>query len=403
MTNHALDCFKVMKQLMRSRDLCDVVLLVDGKEFHAHRIIMAGVSPYLRAMFTNGMLESAQKKVEIGGIDAKTMEQLIDFAYTGSIEVNIDNVQQLLSGASMLNITPLRNACSNFLKTQLDSGNCIGIRQFADLYSCVELEVAAREFINQNFLEVMKNEEFLQLTFRKLIEHLKSDKIQVRSEEDIYVAFDTWLYYDYEKRKDYVPEILECIRFPQLSLEFLESKVFASPYIKNNTRCQLILAKVMNERPENLPHHLTRRRALPRSVYAIGGRNSVECQLNTLERYDIYEDEWIIEPSMNSARTAVGAASLNGLLYTVGKKQTNSLHKEGKRAVVFLPPLLSLLRKQLLIVKLTWSALNDLLTVTPTKYTPKKQNNPMSMPFEEKGMLFLSLTLPGNIVMRNSS
>ena len=319
MPNYAFDCFKVMKQLQGEKELCDVILAVDGAEFHAHRIILAGVSPYLRAMFTNGMLESAQKKVEISGIDAKTMELLIEFAYTGTIEVNIENVQQLLAAASMLNITPLRNSCSNFLRAQLDSGNCLGIRQFADLYSCQELESTAQAFVYQNFLDVVKGEEFLQLPCQDFVSLLRSDKVQVRSEEDIYIAFDSWLFYDYQKRKDYVHEILECIRFPQLSLEFLESKVFSSPYIKNNTRCQLFLAKVMNERPEKLPNHLTRRRALPQSVYAIGGRNSVECQLNTLERYDIYEDEWTIEPSMNSARTAVGAACLNGLLYTVGK------------------------------------------------------------------------------------
>ena len=300
MPNYAPDCFRVIRQLQKSKELCDVVLVVGEAEFHAHRIILAGVSPYLRAMFTNGMLESAQKKVEIGGIDAKTMELLLEFAYTGAIEVNIENVQQLLAGASMLNITPLRNACSNFLRGQLDSGNCLGIRGFADLYSCRELESAAQSFIHQNFLEVMKNEEFLQQPSRNLVALLKNDKVQVRSEEDVYLAFDSWLYYDYDERKEFVLDILDCIRFPLLSLEFLESKVFSSPYIKNNTSCQLFLAKVMNERPDKLPKHLTRRRSLPQSVYAIGGRNSVECQLNTLERYDIYQDEWIIFCKRNS-------------------------------------------------------------------------------------------------------
>eukprot|EP00794_Sanderia_malayensis_P011756 gene11756-12975_t len=329
MPNYACECFKVMKQLQEEQKLCDVVLLVDGAEFHAHRIILAGVSPYLRAMFTNGMLESGQKKVEISGIDAKTMALLIEFAYTGFLEVNIENVQQLLAAASMLNINALRNSCSNFLRAQLDSGNCLGIRRFADMYSCSELESTAQGFVYQNFLEVMKGEEFLQMPYRELMSLLKSDKIQVRTEEDIYIAFETWLFHDYTKRVENVHEILDYIRFPQLSLEFLESKVFASPYIKNDTRCQLFLAKVMNERPENLPKHLIRRRALPQSVYAIGGRNSVECQLNTLERYDIYEDQWTIEPSMNSARTAVGAACLDGLLYTVGGEcAVNSPHED---------------------------------------------------------------------------
>ena len=318
MHSYAMECFQRMDELRKARQLCDAVLLVDGSEFYVHRIILSGVSPYLRAMFTNGMLESLQKKVEIRGIDCKTMELLIEFAYTGVIEVTIDNVQQLFAGASMLNIVSLRNACSNFLQTELDSGNCLGIRQFADHYSCSELEVAALRYTCQNFLEVVKGEEFLQLPVRKLVELLKSDKVQVRSEEDIYNAFETWLYYDYDKRKEHVHEMLECIRIPLLSLEFLESRVFPSLYVKSSTKCQLILAKVMNDHAENLPKFLTTCRALPQSLYAVGGRNSIECQLGSLERYDIYQDEWITEPNMKIARTAVGATAYNSLLYTVG-------------------------------------------------------------------------------------
>ena len=312
------DTFSKMNELRKENKLCDVTLKVNKTEFHVHKIVLAGVSPYLRAMFTNGMLESVQEVVTINGIDDCTMEDLVNFSYSGVIEINVDNVQHLLSGSTMLDIDCLRAACSRFLHSQLDSGNCIGIKDFASLYNCKELESYATQCLNQHFLDVIKSDEFLHLKFETLLNLLSSDKIQVRSEEDVYVALENWLHYDYDKRKQYVPELLRCIRVPLLSLEFLQYKVFSAPFIKCNTKCQLILARVMNERPEKLPDYLCTPRALPQSVYIIGGRNSVYRQLNSIERYDYYQNCWHIEKSMNIARTALAAVCFNGYLYAIG-------------------------------------------------------------------------------------
>lgn len=325
----AEESFCTMNELRREEKLCDVVLKVNKMEFHVHKIVLASTSPYLRAMFTNGMLETVQKVIDIHGIDETTMEQLIEFSYTGTLEITVDNVQQLLAGASLLNIETLRTACSRFLQKQLDSANCIGIRDFATIYSCKDLEEIATQYLYQHFLSTINYDEFLQMKYDKVIKLLSSDRIQVRSEEDVYNALENWLYHDFDNRLQFVPEILRCIRVPLLSLEFLQYKVFSASFIKSNTKCQLILARVMNENPEKLPDYLCTPRALPQSIYAMGGRNSMYCQLNTVERYDIYLDEWHEESSMSIARTAVGAASLNGLLYAVaGERAVNEPHDD---------------------------------------------------------------------------
>ena len=214
------------------------------------------------------------------------------FLRSGVIEINVDNVQLLLSGSTMLHIERLRAACSRFLHSQLDSGNCIGIRDFASMYSCEQLESHANQCLNQHFLEVLKCDEFLHLKYEKLHKLLNSDSIQVQSEEDVFIALENWLHYDYEKRKQFLPELLKCVRVPLLSLEFLQFKVFSAPFIKSDTKCQLILARVMNERPESLPEYLCTPRALPQSVYIIGGRNSTYRQLNSIERYDYHQNCW---------------------------------------------------------------------------------------------------------------
>ena len=325
----AEESFCTMNELRKEEKLCDVILKVDKREFYVHKVVLAATSPYLKAMFTNGMLESVQKVIDIHGLDENTMELLIEFSYTGTLEINQENVQKLLAGSSLLNIERLRTACSRFLQKQLDSANCIGIKEFATVYSCKYLEETATQFLYQHFLATINHDEFLQMDYDKVIKLLSSDRIQVRSEEDVYNALENWLYYDFDERLQFVPEILRCIRVPLLSLEFLQYKVFAASFIKSNTKCQLILARVMNENPEKLPNYLCTPRALPQSIYAFGGRNSMYCQLKTVERYDIYLDEWREEGSLNIARTAVGAACLNGILYAVaGEKAVNEPHDD---------------------------------------------------------------------------
>lgn len=128
--NFAVDAFAVMNDLRVMNLLCDVGLKVGKREFRAHRIVLSGISPYLRAMFTNGMLESAKEVIEMHGIDEKIMELLIEYAYCGEVNINVENVQQLLAGSTLLDISSLRAACSRFLENQLDSTNCLGIKEF---------------------------------------------------------------------------------------------------------------------------------------------------------------------------------------------------------------------------------------------------------------------------------
>ncbi len=124
--DHATGAFLVMNELRHNMELCDITVCVEQQEFYAHKIILAGCSPYLKAMFTNGMLESEKSSVTIRDIESDVMKSLLDFMYTGKVEVRVDNVQALLQGASLLNVASLRNICCQFLTLHLESSNCLG-------------------------------------------------------------------------------------------------------------------------------------------------------------------------------------------------------------------------------------------------------------------------------------
>lgn len=54
------------------------------------------------------------------------MEDMVDFFYSGKIEISELNVQDLLHIACLLQVQSVKKACCEFLKRQLSPENCIG-------------------------------------------------------------------------------------------------------------------------------------------------------------------------------------------------------------------------------------------------------------------------------------
>lgn len=107
---------------------CDLFLQVtSGRVFSCHRLVLACVSHYFRAMFKSNMAEATEKNITIRDIEEEAMEKLIQFAYTSRIKLSTENVQSLLYAASILQIETVANACSSFMQSHLHPSNCIEV------------------------------------------------------------------------------------------------------------------------------------------------------------------------------------------------------------------------------------------------------------------------------------
>ncbi|KAK1897771.1 Kelch-like protein 12 [Dissostichus eleginoides] len=172
MTNsHAKSILNAMNALRKSNTLCDITLRVNTADFPAHRIVLAACSDYFCAMFTSE------------GLTASTMEILLDFVYTETVLVTVENVQELLPAACLLQLKGVKRACCDFLEGQLDPTNCLGIRDFAETHNCLDLMQAAELFSQKHFSEVVQHEEFMLLCQAEVEKLIKCDEIQVRKHE----------------------------------------------------------------------------------------------------------------------------------------------------------------------------------------------------------------------------
>ena len=291
MKDHCNDSFVVMNQLRKEGQLCDITFRIATHTFIAHRVVVASVSPYLRAMFTCGMKESSQEVIELRDIEPQAMASLIDYAYTGEVMVTIDNVQDLLPAAGILQLKELKDACCAFLSDHMDTTNCLGIKQFADLHSCPDLVKKANRFIIRKFTEVVKHEEFLQLPHGVLKELLYNDHLHVENEHQVFKAFMAWVNHDLEDRAPNSFELLDAIRIPLLPREFWAEVFEREPLFKCSKECHAFMkGYLMGIKFDDLKLD-----AKPRSpietIYTVGGRNSQRC-LATAERYIPEDDKW---------------------------------------------------------------------------------------------------------------
>ncbi|XP_077984881.1 kelch-like protein 18 [Glandiceps talaboti] len=319
-----LKSLNLMNNLRKSQTLCDVNISVGDQTFATHKIVLAAFSNYFWAMFTGDMAEAKQDTITMKEVDAKAMELLIEYAYTGRVEIRADIVQQLLYAASLLQLSDVQISCSDFLKRQLHPTNCLGIRNIADIHTCTDLVIASERFAQKHFSEVVKEEEFLLLPKTHLIELISSEELNVNCEEEVYTAIMRWAYHDKDKRKDDIADLLQRIRLPLLSPNFLVDTVEAEELIKQDIKCRDLLDEAKNY--HMLPDRkgkFTRDKLKPRKstvglVYCVGGMDTTSQSLNCVERYDFGSGKVSIVASMNTLRSGVGVAVIDGKIYAVG-------------------------------------------------------------------------------------
>jgi hypothetical protein len=93
---HASRTMCKLSSYFRQNILCDVVFVCghgqNQQRIAAHRLIMATLSDYFRAMFESNMLETKQREVNITDIDPDAFEKLVVYAYEGNTIVDCKQI-----------------------------------------------------------------------------------------------------------------------------------------------------------------------------------------------------------------------------------------------------------------------------------------------------------------------
>ena len=329
--NHGLEVLKKLNALRSESCFTDAILCVGQEEYPCHRNVLAVSSPYFKTLFTSDFRESKAARIEFNDVSPWAVRRLIEYAYTGHLEITVENAQEMLAAGSMFQFPDIMMACCQFLAQHLHPSNCLGIEEFAHMHSCDQLEAEAHQFTLDNFSAVVEYEEFLQLSIAHLISYLSSDLIDIRTEETVYEAAFRWLQYDLDKRKQYLFELMAHIRFATINVDYIEECVMANPLIQACTRCLALIQDAKKFHESKTDQHGQRRRSMQAETFTprpstvakevmllVGGLDNISYMMQSTEMYDPIKNKWTPLPDMPQSVSWFSGAALNNNVYISG-------------------------------------------------------------------------------------
>ena len=124
-----------MHKLYKVGSLCDFVVSAGGEKFAVHKNVLASASDYFEAMFLGQMVESTQGHVELKGITERALEILVNFAYTGELMVDLSTIEEVLDGASHIQMPAALKLCEEYLLKIMSYHTCVDIFNWSNLFS----------------------------------------------------------------------------------------------------------------------------------------------------------------------------------------------------------------------------------------------------------------------------
>ncbi|KAL5236034.1 hypothetical protein ACI65C_003444 [Semiaphis heraclei] len=318
-----VEMFDVLQSLRKDEVFCDVKLKTDdGKIINGHKVVLASASEYFHAMFTH-FEEKNQDLVVIKQLDSSTLQFLIDFIYSGEIIVTEENVEFLLAAANLLQFQEVKEACCDFLLAQLCPKNSIGINALADLHSCTKLLTSSKLYIQEHFSKVVEEEEFLSLSLEQVLKWISSDEINVPAEDNVFECVIRWVKHDLGPRKCILPQLMEHVRLPLTTKNYILKNVIEEPLLKDCLKCNNYLIEALHFHMLNSDDRITVKqnsRTKPRKHYVfdkvilvVGGDGC------STEWYDPKISRWNIGPGMITRRDAIGIGVVNdNFVFAVG-------------------------------------------------------------------------------------
>ncbi|CAK9301887.1 unnamed protein product [Gordionus sp. m RMFG-2023] len=231
--------------LYLNEEYSDVVFIVDGTRFHAHKFILASRSEYFRALLYGGMKESLPdcNEIELKDAPNQAFKTLLKYIYTGKMNLTSQKEETLLETLGLANqygFTHLESSISDYLKAILTVKNVCMIFDMANLYRLSSLRETCFQFMDRHSTEILDNKIYLSLSAPAMHDMIRRDSF-CSPEVGIFLAVREWARSNPEL--DPTP-VLSAVRCPLMSLRELVDCVRPTGLVPADTLLDAIREKL---------------------------------------------------------------------------------------------------------------------------------------------------------------
>ncbi|TRY68736.1 hypothetical protein TCAL_10748 [Tigriopus californicus] len=316
---------------------------------------------------SDGSIPTSSTGEPLTQISHATMATLVEFFYSGNLQIAEHNVKHLMEASDLLAIESVDKQCFTFLASNVSISNCVKRFIVADgKPAWRKLAKKLLHFIQLHFDSLMKLTQIYQLTshhqFKRI---LAGERLAVPREEKTLEAVLEWVQYESE-RYIHLYTLLQEVQWPLVKSRETLINALKDPYISYEERCINLVYEalqyqelgyeqklefwkdpVRGKKPNRWPKLLA---ALPYAgqliecfdfetltwapltnkptadtfgaemcyldgkIYTLGG-----VQMKTVDQFDVETTQWAVEfPSLLQYRVAHGVTSDDERIYVTG-------------------------------------------------------------------------------------
>ena len=198
--------------LKEDQELTDVVLLLSDKStIHCHKLVLCAASAYFKAIFT----KAETKEIKADFADERTMRAIIQYFYSGQIEITNSNLHDLLAVSQILQLEELKVLLGRFMVDEVDVSNAVEFFRIARSFDMAREEAHCMEFLLGHFVEAVSgSQSFEKLTESDLMKLFSDDRLNVEYEDFVYYSLLRWAQHSIDSRSQEFELVAQSVRFP---------------------------------------------------------------------------------------------------------------------------------------------------------------------------------------------
>jgi len=298
----------------------DVNIKVANECFSANRMVLSCFSCVFERMFKVEMKERYEETVEVKEVDEQSMKILIDYIYTGHIDIDSETVMNLLAAADYLQLEDVKQFCFEFLISILSSVTWFAVFTASNLYHNDSFDHHLQQYLSSNLEIVSLSKDFKALSKENLflfVSYLDRNKVE---ESSVYQAVITWVKFDETSRKTELADLLQLIKFEKISHHFCGEIISNENLITDNYQCMKLAFQAFSQKLK----------AVKTAIVSFGGQSTAV--RNSFRVFNFHQGQLQtnLYPDFPLPLQDLNALKLNNSIFCVGGQDTITSRKAYK-------------------------------------------------------------------------
>nr|XP_039266030.1 kelch-like protein 28 isoform X3 [Styela clava] len=300
------------------------MIIAGSEEIPVHKNIISVGSDYFKAMLAHNNAETASGKVEMKEVDPLSLQQCIEYIYTGELSTTDENAESLMFVAELLQLKDVCGGIVESLEENLEASteSFFVTKRIANLYNYKELMQKCEKFMLDKFEEIAVLDDFKEIEEKEFVKLIKSQENKALESVKL-EALISWIKHEQRNRKKLLKKLNNYIDLHKVPVTYRRFLVENEPMVKSCPECShALLISVMdslNVGASNV-HSAANIKQEEKEAIAAFDEHSM-----SLQCFDPRNNSWTRMQNMPGSETYFSAVALGDYIYVLMYDQ--SVHR----------------------------------------------------------------------------